>query len=208
MNEETAAIVETIKKLALLADALERRSAAAIQSQQQAEQALKQTVVNLRSDVDQLMQGTGQQVAQLVRHGVESTLGQQSAKYDQAVASTISRLDGAGHAFEQSALAMAAAAHRKTLTSLAAAAGATLLLIGGGSLLLWFQWQTYSDARARTMAAQVDAQTMEAYARVDMTSCGGRPCVKIDAKSPRWGSKGEYVLLDITSKPRATSPKN
>lgn len=203
MNGDIAAVAETVKKLALLADALERRSAAAIQSQQQAGEALKQTVVNLRSDVDRLMQGAGQQVAQLVRQSVESTLGQQTAKYDQAVTASNSKLSGAGHIFEQTALAMSAAAHRKTLASFAAVVGAMLLLIGGGSLLLWFQWQTYSDARARTLAAQVDAQTMEAYARAHMTSCGGLPCVKLDTKSPRWGSKGEYVLLDITPKPRA-----
>ncbi len=200
MNGNTAALAETIQKLALLTDALERRSAAAVQSQQQAEVVLKQTMVELRGDVDRLMQGTAQQVAQSVRQSVESTLGQQTAKYDQAVGASASRLSSASHAFEQTASAISAATYRKTLTSFAVLVGAMLLLVGGGSLLLWFQWQTYHDARARTQAAQVDAQTMEAFAQVHMTSCGGHACVKLDKKSPRWGSKGEYVLLDLAPK--------
>lgn len=197
MNGDTAAMAETIKKLALLTDALERRSAAAIQSQQQAEVALKQTIADLRGDVDRLMQGTAQHVAQSVRQSVETTLGQQTTKYDQAVSSSAARLSSASHNFDQTALAISAATYRKSLTSFAVFVGAILLLVGGGSLLLWMQWQTYSDVRARTLAAQVNAQTMEAYAQVHMTSCGGHACVKLDAKSPRWGKKGEYVLLDL-----------
>lgn len=201
MNGDTTAMAETIKKLALLTDALERRSAVAIQSQQQAEVALKQTTVDLRGDVDRLMQGTAQHVAQSVRQSVEATLGQQTTKYDQAVNAITARLSSASHTFDQAALAISAATYRKSLTSFAVLVGAMLLLVGGGSLLLWMQWQTYSGARARTVAAQVNAQTMEAYAQVHMTSCGGHACVKLDTKSPHWGKKGEYVLLDLTPNP-------
>lgn len=203
MSRDTTDLTETIQKLALLADALERHAAAAIHSQQQAEAALKQTVVDLRSDVDRLMQGSAQHVAQSVRQSVETTLGQQTATYEQAVTATASRLSHAGRTFEQTAVAMSAATYRKSLTSFAVLVGAMLLLVGGGGLLLWFQHQTYNDARALTQAAQLDAQTMEAYAKVRMTSCGGHACVKLDRESPRWGKKGDYVLVDLAPKPSA-----
>lgn len=203
MNGDTAAMAETVKKLALLTDALERRSAVAIQSQQQAEVALKQTIADLRGDVDRLMQGTAQHVAQSVRQSVENTLGQQTTKYDQAVSASTARLSSASHNFDQTAMAISAATYRKSWTSFAVLVGAMLLLVGGGSVLLWVQWQTYDDARARTLAAQVNAQTMEAYAQVHMASCGGHACVKLDTKSPRWGKKGEYLLLDLTPNPAA-----
>ena len=203
MSGDMAALSETIQKLALLTDVLERRAAAAIESQQRSEQALKQTTADLRGDVDQLMQRAAQQVMQSVRQSVESTLGQQTATYDQAVTATASRLSNAGRMFEQTALAMSAATYRKSLTSFAVLIGAMLLVVGGGSLLLWFQWQSYGDARARTQAAQLNAQTIEAFAQVHMTSCGGRACIKLDKKSPRWGKNGDYVLIDLASKPAA-----
>lgn len=84
----------------------------------------------------------------------------------------------------------------------AAIAGALVLLVAGGCFLIWMEWQFYNEAKARTIAAQVDAQTVEAYAQVGMTSCGGHPCIKLDAKSPRWGEKGEYILVDVSHSPR------
>ncbi len=147
------------------------------------------------------MQGTAQYVAQSVRQSVEATLGQQTTKYDQAVSASAARLSSASHTFDQAALAISAAIYRKSLTSFAVLVGAMLLLVGGGSVLLWMQWQTYSDARARIFGGAGGVQTMEAYAQVHMTSCGGHACVKLDTKSPRWGKKGEYVLLDLTPNP-------
>lgn len=44
--------------------------------------------------------------------------------------------------------------------------------------------------------------TYAAYAQVNMTSCGGRPCVRLDSKSPRWGDKGQYVLVDTRATPK------
>ena len=75
-------------------------------------------------------------------------------------------------------------------------AGAALLLFAGGSLLLWHYNQAIQDARARADAAQVNTDLAQAYEQIGVTSCGGRPCMKLDTKSPRRGSKGEYVLLE------------
>ncbi len=207
MSNELAAVTETIQKLALLTDALERRSAAAIQLQQQAEQSLKQAIADLRNDVAHLMQGSGQQVAQAAQQGVNSALNQSTVKYDQAITATTAKLDGAGRTFEQTALTVSAAAHRKILAGYAAIVGAMILLILGGSFLLWLQRQAYDDARTQTAAAQVDADTAAAYAQVGVTSCGGRPCMKLDAQSPRWGSKGEYILLESGIKTKLTNAK-
>lgn len=208
MSNELTTVTETIQKLALLTDALERRSAAAIQSQQQVEQSLKQAIADLRNDVAHLMQGSGQQVTQAAQQGVNSALNQSIAKYDQAVATNTARLEAAGHTFQQTALTVSAAAHRKILAGYAAIVGAMVLLILGGSFLLWLQRQAYDDAREQTAAAQVDADTAAAYAQVGVTSCGGRPCIKLDAKSPRWGSKGEYILLESGTQAKLTNAKH
>ena len=208
MDEALSTLIETAKRLALLAETLERRSEMAIHQQQQAGQSLTQAVTGVRGDVDQIVHGASERITQLMQHGVESALVHGTAKYDQTVTEAATRLDGSGRAVQQMLHEVSAYVRRHIWMGYATVGGALILLILGGSLLLGYQWQAYRDARARTEAAQVDAETMAAYAQVGVTSCGGRPCVKIDAKSPRWGGKGEYVLLDIASKPKSGQAKN
>ncbi|MGO4780013.1 hypothetical protein AB4084_31530, partial [Lysobacter sp. 2RAB21] len=69
------------------------------------------------------------------------------------------------------------------------------LLVIGGAVLLHFQYRQYQQASDRAAAAQVRAELAEAYARVGITSCAGTPCVQLDKDAPRWGSKGDYVLI-------------
>lgn len=208
MSNELTIMMETAKKLAILVDTLERRSEASLQEQQKATQALQQTVADLRSDVQQLMHAAGGQVAQSAKQGVEAALNSGTTKYNQETASMAATLGGSVRTFVETLNAAMMKMLRQVWTSFAAVAGAIILLIGGGSLLLWFQAHAYDDARTRTASAQVDAETAEAYAQAGMTSCGGRPCVKLDTKSPRWGAKGEYVLLDLTAKPKTSPAKN
>ncbi len=200
MDTETSALIDTAKKLALLTDALERRSQAAMQAQEQAGQVLGQTVNMVRHDVSQLVQGSGQQIAQLVQQGMDSALTQGTAKFGQAVSATTAKLDEASRAIVETLNATTAHARHRIWTAYAAVLGAVLLLVVGGGIVLWLQWQSYNDLHARIAAAQIDVDTAEAYARTGVTSCGGQPCIKLDEKSQRWGSKGEYVLLDSTVK--------
>lgn len=52
-------------------------------------------------------------------------------------------------------------------------------------------------ANARVEAAELRADVYEALRHLDITSCGGRPCIRVDKKSPKWKSGNvEYVLAD------------
>jgi hypothetical protein len=208
MSNELTILMETAKNLALLLNTLEMRSAASLQEQQQATQALQQAVASLRSDVQQLIHTASGQVAQSAKQGVDAALSSGTAKYNQETATMTTTLGGSVRTFVETLNVALMKVLRQVWTSFAAVAGAIILLIGGGGLLLWFQAHAYDDARARTASAQVDAETAEAYAQAGMTSCGGRPCMKLDTKSPRWGNKGEYVLLDLTARAESSPAKN
>jgi len=78
---------------------------------------------------------------------------------------------------------------------IAVAAGFALLYLGF-LLLLNHQYQRLQDARAKADAAEVSAEVRQASQHVEITSCGGRPCIRIDKDSPTWKSKGrEYILV-------------
>lgn len=76
------------------------------------------------------------------------------------------------------------------------AAGFTLLYLGL-VLLLNHEYRRLKDAEARADAAEVSAEVRQAAQHIEVTSCGGRPCIRLDKNSPTWKSKGnEYILVD------------
>jgi hypothetical protein len=154
----------------------------------------------LRNDVNQLIGGSGHQVAQQVKQAVDSALIQSTIEYEQRITSSTAKMDSAGRNVENVLHATSSFVHRQIWMAYGAIAGALVLLLAGGGLMLWLESQSYNDARARTAAAQVDAETMAAFSQVGVTSCGGHPCLKLDTKSQRWGNKGEYVLINTASK--------
>jgi hypothetical protein len=203
MNEELSALTSASEKLILLAQMLEQRSEASIQEQVRAGQALNQAVATARQDVNQLVQGANTQIAQLVKHAVDSALHQSTADYEQRIHSSTVKIDSAGKNVEHVLQETSGFVHSQIWLAYGAILGAMVLLIAGGGLLMWWQTQAYNEARARTASAQVDAETMEAFNQVGVTSCGGHPCMKLDTKSPRWGDKNQYVLISTASKQKA-----
>lgn len=74
------------------------------------------------------------------------------------------------------------------------------LLLAGFLLLLKQANDRLQAAQARADAAEVRTEVREASRHVEITSCGGRPCIKLDKDTPTWKSKGsEYILVDAPS---------
>ncbi|WP_160170699.1 hypothetical protein [Luteimonas huabeiensis] len=44
---------------------------------------------------------------------------------------------------------------------------------------------------------ELQAEVLEALRQVEISSCGGRACIRVDARAPTWrNGDGEYVLVD------------
>ena len=85
----------------------------------------------------------------------------------------------------------------KAWQGLVAVAAGFVLLYVGLLLLLHHEHQRLKDARALADAAEVSAEVQQASRHVEITSCGGRPCILIDRDTPTWKSRGrEYILVD------------
>ncbi len=73
--------------------------------------------------------------------------------------------------------------------SLAALGVAALVVVGGTAYAARSNLQ-------RAERAQVDAQVLEALQHVAITSCDGRPCIKLEEGLQRWEKNDEYVLIE------------
>lgn len=197
MDAHLTPLIETAKQLALLAETLERRSSVAAAQHEQASQTLGRTVTAVRSDVDRLLQVAGNQVSQAARQGVDASLSESAGRFNQTAISAGEKVQAAVAALDEGLARARATLSRQVILGYIAIVGAMVLLIAGGGVVLWMEWQAYGDARARAAAANVSAETAAAFAQVNMTSCGGHPCVRLDPKAPRWGDKGQYVLVDV-----------
>lgn len=197
MDGNLSAVVHTAKQLALLAEALERRSESAVSTQRSAAFALTRAAAEAKEAVDTLTLTASRDVEKATSAAVEDVLGRGlSAFHRQVVLSSEQVEASSGLVYAAGQMVRSVMVRQIKLAYLAVAGAIALVTVGGGALI-WAEITAYKDARERSAAAQINAEVVEAYSRAGMTSCGGHPCVKLDRKAKRWGDKGQYVLIEL-----------
>lgn len=194
-----AKLVDITKRYTLLAEALERNASQAAQQHDHSVSALQHSVERAQH---QLL-SSAQQIERLLREqmdrAVTQTLGGSVRQFDDAVQSVAKQARQTGEGLREDHAALSSGLKRMLWKVHAVAIASTSVLLLGGGLLLFLQHQAYRAAQARTAAAEVEAEMAEALREAQVTSCGGRPCIKLDLNTPRWGKHREYVLLAGTS---------
>ncbi|KGE51713.1 hypothetical protein WCN79_08730 [Xanthomonas axonopodis pv. vasculorum] len=134
-----------------------------------------------------------QQQTQDAQAQMQATREQEEAKFKQAMVA----LFQAQQQRMESALLPRIAWAWKIIATLAMC---FVLLLAGFFLLLNQANDQLHAARARAAAADVRADVQEAGKHVEITSCGGRPCIKLDTRTPTWKNQGsDYILVDAPS---------
>lgn len=191
------ALVEATKRFALLAETLERNASEAIEQHNKSVAGLQQTAVNANAQLQASVRDAGQQLERILGQAIERSLAPGVQQFDAATRGLVHHMQQTGEAARGGQAQLASGLRTLLLKANAIGWASVGLLVLGGCGLLYHQTQLYRDARERTRAAEVEAQIAEAMKRAQVTSCGGRPCLKLDQDSPRWGKRGEYVLLDL-----------
>lgn len=208
MDEQSyAVLVQSTKQFALLAETLERNASATIQQQQQSTQYLQQTAERSNEQMQSTIGNVGNQMKTLLQQAIDQTFAQGMQQFDAAAKAVAADMRQAGESMQKDQAIMAANIKRLTWKLHAIAIASTLLLVVGGLMLLWQQSRLYEEAKDRATAAAIDAEIAAAFRQANVTSCGGRPCVKLDSKARRWGQKGDYVLLDLAAGKADTDSK-
>jgi len=174
-----------VANAALLAAHLTRQCERSVSDQQAAARELLDSV-----------DGIGRNIAfhqteleQCARGAIRDALAQEMPAASRSLAEAAQRLEQVGAQLQQ---AQASAALRmrilgwKSLGSLGLFA---VVLVGGSAYAAWHNIQ-------RAERAQVRAEVLEALGHVAITSCGGRPCVKLEDGLQRWAGNDEYVFVD------------
>lgn len=148
------------------------------------ERAADQHATQVRQATEEL------QRLQVAHAGLASTRDAEEAKSRQAMARLFQEQQ------RQMELALRPAVARAWRGMVLASAGLAALVLGF-LLLLNHEYRRLRDAQARADAAEVSAEVQRAARHVEISACGGRPCIRLDPDAPTWTSQGrEYVLVD------------
>lgn len=180
-----------IANAALLAAHLTQQCERAGNEQQEAANALQDAATDVAARItvgrDALLQATGAAVRDTLAAQLDTT--------------TVRAEAAAGHLERQI----------DSLARVQAGLGARSRLLGGGALLaltlaaVAITGSTAYLARLnieRAERASVRAEVLEALQRVAITSCDGRPCIKLEDGLQRWSANDDYVLVDTRVSPQ------
>ena len=181
---ERADLEDFVASAALLAAHLTRQCEESIAGQREAADELRRSADALGI---RMIDGT----AELQRHAreaIRAALASETAVAVHSLRDTAATLHAvAGRLHEEhtrNALRMRVLGWKTMLWMLLA----TAALVTGSSYAAWHNVR-------RVQQVQVQAEVLEALQHVAITSCDGRPCLKLEDGTPRWPKNDEYVLV-------------
>lgn len=176
---------EFVANAALLAGHLTQQCEKAASDQNAAAVDLQRAAADVGQGVvagrAELIQGT--------KSAVRDALSQEIPSAVEAVAQAGDRLRAIIERLERDQASTAARMRLLGWKTFGALAFAAVVIVGGTAYFA-------STNVQRAQRASVDAQVLEALQQVAITSCDGKPCVKLQDGQARWGKNDDYILID------------
>jgi gas vesicle protein len=169
-----------IVRVAALTDALDERSAQAVQEVTRSSERLRQTAKGLDTQGQQLAQEVvstvGAEAHSVIKEGLQHAVKQCSADLQQAGRQAT---ETARHLYEQSVALQRAQRGILWKGSIGLLAG-TVLAVGALGYLAWTSWRTLEQA-------EFSDQILQATRAGTLTNCDGVLCLKVGKNAQRYG---------------------
>lgn len=189
---QTNQIVEFLEKATLLAATLETRCEEAATQQAGSARALEAALQRVEHDVGTIVGNGRDELARQVQAAVRQALVQEVGMATAALAESVTQLRQASEQLRREQVIVAGRMRMMGWKSMAAVGAAALLVLAGTGFVAWNNVQ-------RIQATDVQAEVLEALAHVSVTSCDGRPCIRLAEGQPRWPRNHDYILVDVTA---------
>lgn len=138
------------------------------------------------------------ELEQFTRSAIMDALAQELPAVSRSFAEAASRLDQMGARLQESQSSAQLRMRILGWKSLVSLGLAAVSLAGGTAYVAWHNIK-------RAERAHVRAEVLEALSQVAITSCAGRPCVKLEDGLQRWASNDEYIFVDTRAPEEAPS---
>jgi hypothetical protein len=197
-DEKYQELISFLEKATLLAADLEHRCLDAATQQQGSANALAQTAQQVEGNLDKIVTAGKTELLQHAQMAVRQALSQEVGMATKAIGESANQLRQMTDQLKREQSAIGLRMRVMGWKSMIAIGAAAFLALAGSGFVL-------SHNLKRIQQTQVQADVLEALQHVSVTSCGGRPCVKLEDGQPRWAKNRDYILVD-TSAPGSGGP--
>lgn len=188
-------MIEFLEKATLLAADLEHRCANAAEQHARSAQELDQTLRNVEDDVGRIIAAGKDELAGHAADAIRQALAQEIGMATRAVSESAGELRKMSDQLKREQSAIGARMRVMGWKSIVAVGAAAFVTVAGSSFVVWNNAQ-------RIQRTQVQAEVVEALRHVTVTSCDGRPCIKLAEGQLRWNKNADYLLVDTSPPPR------
>lgn len=185
-------MIDFLEKAALLAADLERRCASAAEQQRSSADALAQALQRVEDDLGEIVAVGKAELLEHAQTAVRQALAQEVGAATRALGEGASRLQQINDQLKREQSIVGMRMRMMGWKTMIAVGAAAFLTLAGSGFVLWHYTQ-------RIQRAQVQAEVLDALQHVTVTSCDGRPCMKLADGQPRWSRNPDYVLVDTSA---------
>lgn len=185
-------MIAFLEKATLLAADLERRCASAAEQHAASAQGLEQALQRVENDLGRIVASGKDELAEHAGVAIRKALAQEIGMATRAISESANELKMAGEQLRREQSAAGVRMRMMGWKTIVAVGAAALLTVAGSSFVVWNNAQ-------RIQRTNVQAEVMEALSQVTVTSCDGRPCMKLAEGQARWDKNADYVLVDASS---------
>lgn len=188
---QTNQIVEFLEKATLLAATLESRCEQAADQLDGGARALEEALQRVEHDIGTIVGNGRDELARQVQAAVRQALVQEVGMATAALGESVAQVRQASEQLRREQTIVAGRMRMMGWKSMAAVGAAALLVLAGTGFVAWNNVQ-------RIQATNVRAEVLEALAHVNVTSCDGRPCIRLAEGQSRWPRNHDYILVGVT----------
>ncbi|MDO0847066.1 hypothetical protein JH266_07975 [Xanthomonas campestris pv. campestris] len=197
-NESERAMKESIKAMAAVIGALQRREHALEDLVREQLQLLQSAVNNADQRVNRVVENALPRLTQLSNQALTQTLEPAVERFNKKMVDADQTLHHATYRYAQAQQSLETTTKRRMwIASLALLVSGVMSAVVGG-------YAVYSTKAAIAEAAQRRSEIayLNRVARADLLPCGeDRLCVTLDKKGKRYGSRGQYRVVALRQSP-------
>lgn len=185
---QTSDVANLVAGISALMERFERKTQQIEDSLQTSRYHLQQLTQQVPGVIRQATDAEMQKLPGTVMGKIEAGIQQPVSAYEQRLQTASQQLQQASQALSARIVGLQAL-HRHLIWKMTGVALSSLaLILLGGS---WVSKHYYDEIRRN----QLSAELLKAYDAADVTLCGGKLCVNVDAKSEKFGDAGQYRIV-------------
>ena len=188
-NEHMDQMARVMARLLVVTQQLEARTQALEHRAAQATQVLERSGQNIQTNMNQLTADTQRSIAQSTEKVLMGSVQQSTQKFELHISEMMHHLTDTANRIKREQASSAAWLKGITWKIMGLLVCSSILLVGGTGYMVWKNAQEIKRQ-------EFSMQLIQAIKTGAVNLCDGKLCVKANKNTKRYGTNGEYILVE------------